>query len=580
MNYDKLSPTLASAFTDFQEEGRFGLPRHTGTIGTASVEPGIKPARVVVFLHCDEGLRADAFANLGVELNSPQGSLRTGIVPFDALDQLSEDPGVHRIVPARALNPLMDVAKEKVGVNAFRASSGLSGKGVIVGAVDTGIDITNIHFTRRVLRIWDQTMGGTGVPEGGYGAELKGRQLRNSQDKVGHGTHVSGIAAGADENYLGVAPKAEIIMVKSDLLTAHIADGIRYVFRVAREMNRPAVVNLSLGGHGDSHDGTDPLSQIIDQETGPGRIVCCAAGNEGNDNIHAQVVVRKGSTRTVAITIPRPPAGQTAPMATFNGWYSGGDQMDVAVVPPEGGQTPWQGVITGGSPTKTYNTPFGAVRVITPGPDPANGDINFFVQIQLAPNAPTTPKPNNWKLRLRGQKVTKGGRVDVWVVAGLTEFTGAAVKDSMKVGSPGASSSAITVGAYTTKVDWVDFFGNAHHAGFDLDDISDFSSEGPRRDGGEKPDVAAPGAMIVSAMSAHAPTPQAMMVDDMNRAMVGTSMACPFVAGIVALLLERDPGLDPAKCKDLLREVSAIPGKKAGAFDPKWGYGLLDAAGL
>jgi subtilisin family serine protease len=580
MNFEKLSPTLASAVSDFQEEGRYGLPRHSGTIGTTNVEPGIKPARVVVFVHCDGGLRADAFRDLGVELNQPEGSLRTGIVPFDALDRLTDDPAVHRIVPARRLEPLMDVAKEKVGVNAFRTSSGLTGKGVIFGAVDSGIDNTNTHFTRRILRIWDQTMPGDGVPEGPYGAELKGRQLRNSRDTFGHGTHVAGIAAGGDENFLGVAPKADIIMVKSDLLTAHIADGVRYVFRVARELGRPAVVNLSLGGHGDAHDGTDSLSQIIDQESGAGRIVCCAAGNDGNDNIHAQVVVRKGSTRTIAVTIPRGVGGQGTPMATFNGWYPGRDTLEVSVVPPEGGQTPWQPVITGGSPSRTYRNPFGVVRVITPGPDPANRDHNFFVQIQPAANPPVTLKPDSWRIRLRGQRVTRGGRVDVWVVDRGGAFTGRAVQDAVKVGAPGAASTAITVAAYTTRSEWQDFFGNPHESGLDLDAVSDFSSEGPRRDGAEKPDVAAPGAMIVSAMSAHAPTPPDLMIDDMNRANAGTSMACPFVAGVVALLLERDPGLDPAKAKDLLRKISSIPGKRPGMFDRKWGYGLINAAGL
>jgi subtilisin family serine protease len=62
--------------------------------------------------------------------------------------------------------------------------------------------------------------------------------------------------------------------------------------------------------------------------------------------------------------------------------------------------------------------------------------------------------------------------------------------------------------------------------------------------------------------------------------MAGTSQASPFVAGLVALLLERDPRLTPDAAKKLLRDNSRIPGRSRGTFDPKWGYGLIDATGL
>ncbi|MCA1691986.1 MAG: S8 family serine peptidase, partial [Actinobacteria bacterium] len=313
---------------------------------------------------------------------------------------------------------------------------------------------------------------------------------------------------------------------------------------------------------------------------GPGRIVCCAAGNEGNDNIHAQVVVARNSTRTIACSIPFGPPGFPGVPGVFNGWYEGGDRLEVAVVPPTGAQTPYQPVITSGSPNRTYQLPHGTVRVVTPGPDPTNGDHNFFVLIQPSVTPPPAPKPNTWRIRVRGQRITKGGRLDVWAVDWASLFSGQAVQDRMKVGSPGAATSALSVGSYTTKVEWEDFFGNPQSAGLDLDDISDFSSEGPRRDGVKKPDLVAPGAMIVSALGVHAPTPQSVIVDDNNRVMAGTSMACPFAAGLVALLLERDPGLDPKGLKELLRKHTSIPRKRAGTFDPKWGYGLIDATDL
>ena len=150
----------------------------------------------------------------------------------------------------------------------------------------------------------------------------------------------------------------------------------------------------------------------------------------------------------------------------------------------------------------------------------------------------------------------------------------------MKIGSPGCSAGAVTVAAFTTKKQWVDIDGNTETVGLILTDISDFSSEGPLRNNTQKPDVTAPGAMIISALSADSSQERADMIDSRHLVEAGTSMATPFVVGTVALLLQRNPNLDPAAVKNALRGASAIPHKAAGTFDPKWGFGLVDAAHL
>jgi subtilisin family serine protease len=581
MDYAKIAPSLASAFGDFERGGRPALRPHVRTLGLVSVEPVPRPPRVVAFLHCDEDADLGVVADYGVELNQGGGAIRTAIVPLESLDRLSGEPAVRRIVAAQRLRPLMDVAPGAVGVPAFRQGRGLSGSGVVIGIVDTGIEPLHPAFAGRILRLWDQTLSGPGVGEGGYGVELSGPLLQISRDTVGHGTHVAGIAAGDDPTYGGIAPGADLIVVKSELLTAHIADAVRYVFRVAGELGRPAVVNLSLGGHGDAHDGTDSLSAVIDASSGPGRIVCCAAGNEGNDDIHAQVEVAAGKVRSVSLAVPRPAPGQAPLVAVLNGWYSGADRLEVAVASPGGIQTPFQPVFSEESPVRTHELAGGIVRLTTPGPDPANGDHNFLVEIVPAPASAEAGTPGAWRLRLRGTAAGETCRVDVWSLDERTaQFTGRPVQDSMKVGAPGAASLAVTVGSYTTKVEWIDIFGNLHQAGHELGDISEFSSEGPRRDGAPKPDVVAPGAMIAAALSAHSPVRPELLVDALNIVSQGTSMACPFVAGLVALLLERDPDLEPAALADLLRSHSSVPGRPPGTFDPKWGYGLISAEGL
>jgi len=311
VDYGKLGAGLVAALNDYEREGRPALERHVGVLGLVSVSMSAKAARVVVFIHCEPGASLDHLATGGIEINGGDGGVRTGIVPLDALGRLTDDPAVKRVVPAVQLEPLMDLAAEKVGLPALRASSGLTGQGVIVGVVDTGIEVSHPNFEGRVLRVWDQTLNGGGVAEGGYGLELEGTMLELSRDTNGHGSHVAGIAASADFTYSGVAPGADLLIVKTDLMTAHIADAVRYIFRVAGELGRPAVVNLSLGGHGDAHDGTDPLSQIVDGASGPGRVVCCAAGNEGNDNIHAQFRLEPGCARTVPTAMLQVPPSTT-----------------------------------------------------------------------------------------------------------------------------------------------------------------------------------------------------------------------------------------------------------------------------
>lgn len=576
MKYEKIAPPLVVAFHDFGQRGEPGLGPHLRALGIVPAEGRPRPPKTVVFIRCDEQVNLDHLGQHDIEVNQPRGAVRTAYLPLASLDQLSEDPAVHRILPTHYLRPLMDVARAKVHVPEFRHASGLSGRGVIIGIVDTGIDAKHPAFAGRILRIWDQTLPGIGVPEGRYGIELTEPILTTSQDTHGHGTHVAGIAGGADPSFTGVAAGAEYVIVKTDFMDAHIADGIRYLFRVAAELNRPAVVNLSLGGHADAHDGTDSLSQIIDAESGAGRIVCCAAGNEGNDNIHAQGRVAK--TKTMRFQVP---AGAVR-AAALNGWYPGANALEISVRTPGRFVTPFQPPILSGEPIRTYTLPDAKISIVTPGPDPANGDIQFWVDIQgVTPGAPVAS--GIWQLRLRNVSGTQA-KVNVWTLddqGGMVFFTGKSVNDSMKIGSPGAAAEAITVASYTTRVEWTDIDGNVRQVGLALDDISDFSSEGPVRKGAQqKPDVATPGAMIVACLSSKSRPRRADMVNGNFRVMAGTSMATPFVAGLIALLLERDPGLDPNGVRAKLRSHSAIPGKPADSFDTKWGFGLIDTQGL
>jgi subtilisin family serine protease len=574
MKYEKIGAGLASVMSDFEDRGRIGLAKHIHTLGVIAPVESPKPPRISVFLQCDDKAKLDHLANYGIVINQPTGNVRTAFVPLESIGPLTEEPAVRRVVASRYLKLLMDVAPGSVKLPVFRNKSGLSGKGVIIGVVDTGIDSSHPAFAGRILRIWDQTLPGSGVPEGSYGQELIGTAMAMSRDQHGHGTHVSGIAAGSHPLYTGVAPDADLVMVKSDLNNTHISDGIRYIFRLAGDQNKAAVINLSLGGHYDAHDGTDSLALFIDTEAGPGKIVCCAAGNEGRDAIHAQISVSAGAVGTAPFSLMPPSNPLLGPMSELNGWYSGVEQFEVGIKSPSGSQTPFQGSITSSNPAQTYTLPEGRVRIITPGADPNNGDFNF--QIEIVPNS--TPLPNDpmWELLLRAINV-QAGRVDVWAPDGATFDVTVATND-MKVGSPGTASSAVTVAAYTTKNQWTDLQGNSQSVGLGINDISDFSSPGPLRNSNRKPDVTAPGAMIAAPLSSASQVNAGWIVAPGFRLMAGTSMSTPFVTGIVALLLQQNPALDPPNAKQTLQQACAVPGQAGGAFDIKWGYGLVDCS--
>src|SRR6267378_205635 len=241
MKPEKLSPGLLTALDDYEREGSAGVMRHMMTLGVVPSLGTPKPERTVVFIECDENAKFDHLVEQGIVVNQPTGRMRTGFLSLEKLDVLSDDPRVKRIISSRYRNTNMDVASGRVHIPQFRNTNQLNGQGVVIGIVDTGIDPSHPAFTGRILRIWDQTLSGPGVTEGSYGLELTGANLTASRDTNGHGTHVAGMATGNDANFGGVAPAASIVFVKTDFQDAHIADGVRYIFRVARALQQPAV---------------------------------------------------------------------------------------------------------------------------------------------------------------------------------------------------------------------------------------------------------------------------------------------------------------------------------------------------
>ena len=165
---------------------------------------------------------------------------------------------------------------------------------MLVGDVDTGVDYGHGDFddaagNTRLVNIWDQTVNGAAPAGYGYGTEWSSAQIDantcTETDLNGHGTHVLGTIGGdgsqtgygfAPFTYAGMAPKADLIMVKTTSYTTAILDGVQYIFQRATALGRNCVVNLSLGSQYGPHDGSSAFESGLNALCGPGRIVVIA----------------------------------------------------------------------------------------------------------------------------------------------------------------------------------------------------------------------------------------------------------------------------------------------------------------
>ncbi len=184
-------------------------------------------------------------------------------------------PSVHAkmVWPDVQACPCLDVAVPAVGAD-LAHQQGLTGKGIVIAVVDTGID-PHPDLTKPTSRIvgWHDLVNGRSKP----------------YDDEGHGTHVAGIIAGNgyQENgkYTGIAPEALLVGVKvldkmgSGPISRVIA-GIQWVVD-NKEKYRIKAINLSLGAPPEQGYRTDPASKAVNAAWKAGLLVCAAAGNSG-----------------------------------------------------------------------------------------------------------------------------------------------------------------------------------------------------------------------------------------------------------------------------------------------------------
>ena len=594
---------------------------------------GVPVAHVVIRLR---GGDTAAVRRAGARLGTRIGNLVTARVPLASLPQLLTDDAVVSVYGARRWAPLNDLGTAAIGVASLRqmvapdSFTGSTGRGVIVGLVDTGLDFTHPDFMTdalgrsRVLDLWDQTLSGPGPGLVGstsftYGVECGQASLSAgscaSRDSVGHGTHVMGTAAGDGSatgggvpagKYAGVAPGADLMVVKTTGLSDAVVDGVNYIFARAAELGRPAVVNLSLGSQAGPHDGTLPEDLLLDSLEGPGRIVVAAAGNWGDngntapahalDRVHAAATLSVGGpsasfTLTVPAYVPAP--GQNNDLIFLELWYGGADTVTVTVIRPDGSSL--TSPATASPPASaTQNGAQGQILIQNgAGSSVADNTDNLGYVVLGDLGVGAAPQPGTWTISVTALASHSGRPAHLWVSDGALGAAGTLAGVSLVngtnaylVASPASATRVLAVGAYVTRQQWQDSTGAAQQYTYQerLGDLTSFSSPGPRRDGVLKPDLAAPGQGIVSSLSRDAAAPVGLkMVDGRHWIMAGTSMAAPFVTGSVALLLEQSPRLTPEAVRALLTGAARadsfarhpFDGGPDGSPNASWGYGKL-----
>jgi len=513
------------------------------------------------------------------------------------LTEMAQLPFVIRIEKSYPLSVQLDKSVPDVGApqvwNEVKDPFGrnVTGAGVIVGFVDTGIDTTHPDFTfpngtTKILDVWDQTTPGRPPAGFNYGYECTSADIQAKtcpeNDTFGHGTHVAGIATSsgmATGNYTGVAPGASIIFVKSGYSvcngdswtfdTNQILDGINYMVRKAASLRMRLVVSLSLGGNIGAHDGTDPFERALDAFVKAGTPIVVAAGNAAEDQDHIDGQISPGQNTTFQLEFK-----PTTVDVAIDVWYSTQDQISATLHAPDGTSYPVLTVPRG------KITSYGQLNTTTASFPNGN-------ELYMEVNSTNALPLFGWSVSLVANQVNSQGFWNAWTDSSTCSFPGSVflpgdgyrVDSQDTIGIPGTASDVVTVGSYITKTSWVGMDGNTYDGtDIPLGRISSFSSLGPTRDGRIKPDIVAPGEVIVSARSSAVPqTPSDP--DRYHRALAGTSMATPHVAGTIALMLQYEPNLQATDIPEILRQTARLDSNTGLVTDGSatWGFGKLDA---
>lgn len=552
-----------------------------------------------------------AIESTGARVRSIIGDIVTADIPVSALSDLVDLPDVIYIQAARIMQPaLLDISVPDTRADqVWQSTPGYTGKGVIVGIIDEGVDWQHPDFkgndgTSRILYIWDQIVQTPGQYPGGYryGTEWTKAQIDSGQcqvmDATSHGTHtastIAGNSRGADK-FTGMAPEADIIAVKTGFEDADILDAAYYIFQKASELKMPAVINMSFGSHWGPHDGTDLMDRAMNAMLGsPGRVIAASAGNDGSYPIHAgTTALRQPVGNDYPWMAIEPSVGSRSIVAQL--WYHPASSLSVRLLLPENESGTPSDLGLGWVPEGQYreftvpNGPVAGARVLIDF-QPASEFLypNFdSIFISIEDDGDLNIPIDEFKYAIECDGF--GTRLDAYVpyegsfLTKSSEF-GSYLNSSFflagngnnSIISPASAAEVICVGSYVTRDEWIDSENRLRtDSSSSIDNISAFSSLGPLLNGFKKPDIAAPGEMIVAAFSSESwSRARSIYRDGIHAAFRGTSMSSPHVAGAAALIYQQNPSLTASEVKDML--INGAVDRGPAGWDRVWGYGKLD----
>lgn len=428
----------------------------------------------------------------------------------------------------------------------------LSGRGVLVAVPDSGIDyrlpeFRNSDGSTRIRFLWDQTLrpdGESRLPPAGFrmGVEFNAEQINAALqsdspqqqfqllptvDASGHGTAVAGIAAGRSGSYRGVAPEAELLIVKLGLpdarsfpRTTEIMRAVTWAVRKALELQMPLALNLSFGNSYGAHDGSSLLERFLDNAAEIGRtVICVGSGNDGANAGHLAGRIGENTSRTADVELA---VAEYESSLSVQLWKNYSDVYRIRLRSPGGQESELPVSVEGGKYTLRLEQTEILVFIGEPTPYAAAQEI----YLDMIPMGRPYINSGVWTIRLEAlESVT--GQYYFYLPSGAARSSATGFyrpTPDVTLTIPSTAAKVITVGAYdSTYQAYADFSGRGY--------ADTERTIGVVTAGIAKPDLAAPGVGVLAPDIYGGYLP-----------FTGTSFAAPIVTGSAALLMEWGEG--------------------------------------
>ncbi|HLP17786.1 MAG TPA: S8 family peptidase [Bacteroidota bacterium] len=444
-------------------------------------------------------------------------------------------------------------------------ANGWTGSGVKVAVIDSGLDYL-LPKTELPDSMWYRNYA--------FYPDLIDTNIRNTA--TGHGTHVTGIVCAkggysasplmntgnGSSPYKGMAPDAQLVFLKIGQIRSSGATEAAMIaaLKSAADTFHVRVANMSYGAWDTYHDGSGALSQAADYAFSKNVACFFAAGNDGAAARHYSGTIAAQET-TGFIQVNTVSTGST--VLEFNlVWADGGARRDLGLL--------------------FYNSAFELLNDMvhystTQSPRGTESKYSMYNRYLPAGSAAYYLRVRNLSASSQSYHI-----YEAWNSGGV-KF--ASPDPNYTISSPALADHAFAVGAYTTRTAWIGVTGEEVKTGYALNDIAPFSSQGPRIDGLQKPNICAPGSAVISLRDRDVlTTANSSWIDndgvnggDANYyVMQGTSMASPVAAGCAALLVQHTPSATPQQIYDAISLTASADDYTGAVPNSTWGAGKID----